>query len=311
MFEPKFNFLKNSKLYYIISGAIVAITILVTVIFGVKVDIEFKGGSIATYSYVGEVKVSDVEKIVKDATGFNPSVRLSQNSVTDKQNIVISIAEEIDNETQIKMTDALEKQLKDNKINLVESSSVNAMNGRNFFVKCLIAVVFASILLILYIAVRFRNIGGWSAGITAIIALVHDLIVTYAVYAIFQIEIGGNFMAVMLTILGYSINDTIIVFDRVRENQDIYGKKLSVAQNVNMSLNQSVQRAINTTATTLIALAVVVVVTFAFNITSMFDFIFPMAVGLISGVYSSMFLAPCIWVSWKQNEKKGTRRKKA
>jgi len=115
-------------------------------------------------------------------------------------------------------------------------------------------------------------------------------------------------MAVILTILGYSINDTIIVFDRIRENQDVYGKKLSVAQNVNMSLNQSMQRAINTTATTLIALAVVVIVTFAFNITSMFDFIFPMAVGLISGVYSSMFLAPSIWVSWKQNEKKGARR---
>lgn len=308
MFEPKFNFLKYSKLYYIISAAIVAITILTTIFFGIKVDIEFKGGSIATYSYEGEVEVSKVESIVKKATGFNPNVRLSENSVTDKKNIVVSIAEEIENDAQIKMTDALEKELKDNKIKLVESSSVNAMNGKNFFIKCLIAVAFAAVLLILYIAVRFRNIGGWSAGITAIIALVHDLIVTYAVYAIFQIEIGGNFMAVMLTILGYSINDTIIVFDRIRENQDIYGKKLPVAQNVNMSLNQSMQRAINTTATTLIALAVVVVVTFAFNITSMFDFIFPMAVGLISGVYSSMFLAPCIWVSWKQNEKKGARR---
>ena len=186
------------------------------------------------------------------------------------------------------------------KAELVESSSVNAMNGKSFFVKCLLAVILAAVLMVIYIAFRFKNIGGWSAGVTAVLALVHDLIVTFAVYAIFRIDIGGNFMAVMLTILGYSINDTIVVFDRIRENKNNFGKKLSVAENVNLSLNQSMQRAINTTLTTLIALTVVIVVSLIYNITSMFDFIFPMAVGLVSGVYSSMFLAPCVWVAWQE-----------
>lgn len=309
----QFDFLKHSKIYYIISAAIVLVTVIATVVMGLNVDIEFKGGSVATYSYKGEVKISDVEALVKKTIGYSAKARISEAIADNSKNVVISIAEEVSSEQQIKMTAALEKEFKDNKFALVESSSVNAMMGRNFFIKCLIAVAFAAVLMALYIAVRFKNIGGWTAGATAVIALVHDLIVCFAVYVIFRIEIGGNFMAVMLTILGYSINDTIVIFDRVRENKDNFGKKLSVADNVALSLNQSTQRAINTTATTLMALAVVVIVCLIYNIDSMFNFVFPMAVGLISGVYSSMFLAPCIWVKWEEKlaSKKGPRRKRA
>lgn len=296
----EFNFLKYSKIYYIVSLAIVLVAILVTAIFGLRIDIEFKGGSVATYSYEGEINTKDVESLVKKEIGYSANIRISENNVTGKKNVVVSIAEEVSAEEQIKLTNAIEKTFKNNKAQLVESSSVNPMNGRSFFIKCLIAVIIAAILMVIYIAFRFKNIGGWSAGATAVMALVHDLIVTFAVFAIFRIEIGGNFMAVMLTILGYSINDTIVVFDRVRENKVNFGKKLSVAENVNLSLNQSMQRAINTTATTLIALAVVIIVSLIYNIESMFDFIFPMAVGLVSGVYSSMFLSPCVWVAWQE-----------
>ena len=308
----QFDFLKHSKIYYIISAAIVLVTIVVTVVMGLNVDIEFKGGSVATYSFEGEIKTSDVEALVKKTIGFSAKARISEAIADNSKNVVVSIAEEVSSDQQIKMTSALEKEFKDNKLALVESSSVNAMMGRNFFVKCLIAVAFAALLMGVYIAFRFKNIGGWTAGATAVIALVHDLIVCFAVYAIFRIEIGGNFMAVMLTILGYSINDTIVVFDRVRENKNNFGKKLSVADNVTLSLNQSTQRAINTTATTLMALTVVVIVCLIYNIDSMFNFVFPMAVGLISGVYSSMFLAPCIWVKWEEKlaSKNGPRKKR-
>lgn len=309
--NKEINFLKNAKLYYIISAAIIVVTILVTAIWGLKVDIEFKGGSIATYSFEGDISLHDVEATVKSATGYTADARVSENAVTGSKNVIVSIAEEISSEQQSKMTDELTKKFEKNKMELVESSSVDAMNGRSFFAKCLIAVIFATALMMLYIAVRFRKIGGWAAGMTAVIALVHDLIVCYAVYAIFRIEIGGNFMAVMLTILGYSINDTIVVFDRVRENKDMLGKKISVADNMNLSLNQSLQRAINTTLTTLIALTVVIIVSLAYNITSMFDFIFPMAVGLISGVYSSLLLAPNIWVAMQQKAAKKPRKKKS
>lgn len=306
----EFNFLNYRKFVYIISSAIVLIAILVTAIFGLNVDIEFKGGSIATYSYEGNLDLDDVKTSVKKATGFNAKLRISENNVTGKDNVIISIAEEISSEQQSKMTEILEKEFKDNKVSLVESSSVNPMNGKSFFVKCLLAVLLAAAIMVLYIAVRFREIGGWSAGVTAVIALVFDLIVTYSVYAIFRIEIGGNFMAVMLTILGYSINNTIVVFDRIRENKENYGKKLAVAENVNLSLNQSLQRAINTTLTTLIALAVVIIVCLIYGINSMFDFIFPMAVGLVSGVFSSLFLSPSIWVTWQEKIANKPRKKR-
>ncbi len=298
------DFVKNRKIYYIVSAVLFAITIAVTAIFGVEVNIEFKGGSIATYSYKDEIKISDVQQFVKVTTGHDCAVRLSENNVTDQKNVVISISEELSSEEQTKMTTALEKEYKENGLELVESSSVDAMNGKSFFVKCLIAAVVALALIIVYIAFRFRKIGGWTAGITAVIALVHDLVIAYAVYAIFRIEIGGNFMAVMLTILGYSVNDTIVVFDRIRENNTMYGKKLSIIDNVNLSLNQSLGRTINTTFMTLVALAVIVVVSLIFGITSMFDFVFPMSVGLVSGVYSSICLSPNIWASWKLRKKK-------
>lgn len=310
MANKTFDFLKNRKLVFIIASAIVAIAILVTAIFGLNIDIEFKGGSIATYSYEGSIDLDDIAASVKKATGFNAKLRISENNVTDKDNVIVSIAEELSSEQQSKMTETLEKEFKDNKISLVESSSVNPMNGNSFFVKCLLAVLLAAALIVLYVAVRFRNIGGWSAGVTAVIALVFDLIVTYSVYAIFRIEIGGNFMAVMLTILGYSINNTIVVFDRIRENKENYGKKLSVVDNVNMSLNQSLQRAINTTLTTLMALAVVIVVCMIYGINSMFDFLFPMAVGLISGVFSSLLISPALWVTWQESLAKKPRKRR-
>lgn len=309
----QFDFLKHSKIYYVISAAIVLVTVIATVVVGLNVDIQFKGGSVLTYSFEGEIKTSDVEALVKKTIGFSAKARISEAIADSSKNVVVSIADEISAEQQIKLSDALEKEYKDNKLALAQSSSVDAMMGRNFFIKCLIAVAFAAVLMGVYIAFRFKNIGGWTAGATAVIALVHDLIVCFAVYVIFRIEIGGNFMAVMLTILGYSINDTIVVFDRIRENKDNFGKKLSVADNVTLSLNQSTQRAINTTATTLMALAVIVIVCLIYNIDSMFNFVFPMAVGLISGVYSSMFLAPCIWVKWEEKlqSKKGPRKKRA
>ena len=188
----EFNFLKYSKVYYIVSAAIVLVAILVTAIFGLKIDIEFKGGSVATYSYESDLAIKSVEDLVKKEIGYSASVRISENNVTGKKNVIISISDEISSEEQTKLTAAMEKNFK---AELVESSSVNAMNGKSFFVKCLLAVILAAVLMVIYIAFRFKNIGGWSAGVTAVLALVHDLIVTFAVYAIFRIDIGGNFMA--------------------------------------------------------------------------------------------------------------------
>ena len=134
----------------------------------------------------------------------------------------------------------------------------------------------------------------------AVIALVHDIIAVVAVFVFFRLSVDANFMAVVLTILGYSINDTIVIYDRIRENRRIYGQKLPVGELVNKSINQSMKRAIVTTVTTVMALVVIAVVTLIFNVTSIVTFVFPLIIGLLSGTYSSVCLVPCMWVMWQE-----------
>ena len=177
----------------------------------------------------------------------------------------------------------------------------------DFLVKCLVAVFAAFILMIVYIAIRFRRIGGWSAGVTGVIALLHDVLMVFAVFVIFRLPVDDNFMAVVLFILGYSINDTIVIFDRIRENERLYGRSKDVVELVNLSINQTLRRTMNTTLSTLIAMGCVCVFAVVFGVSSIISFAFPMVVGLISGFYSSVCLSGTIWAWWRSRDGKGRK----
>jgi len=183
--------------------------------------------------------------------------------------------------------------------------------GKEFFAKSIVAVVAASLLILVYIAVRFKKIGGWPAGSMAVVALVHDLIVVYGVFVVMRIPLNGNFIAALLTILGYSINDTVVIYDRVRENRQLYGNSMDFATLVNNSINQSLRRSINTTISTLLALGTVCVVSVVFGLDSIFTFAFPLIIGMISGVYSTICIAGPLWVEWELHKKAKPRKKKA
>ena len=176
--------------------------------------------------------------------------------------------------------------------------------GGEFFSKSIVAVVAASILILVYIAVRFKNIGGWPAGCMAIVALIHDLTVVYGVFVLMRVPLNGNFIASLLTILGYSINDTVVIYDRVRENRRLYGNTMDFATLVNTSINQSLMRSIKTTVTTLLALGTVCVVSLVYGLDSIFTFAFPLIIGMISGVYSTVCIAGPLWVEWELHKKK-------
>lgn len=165
--------------------------------------------------------------------------------------------------------------------------------------------------MIIYIAIRFKRISGWSAGVTAVIALLHDVAMVYATFVIFRMPLDDNFIAVALTILGYSINDTIVVYDRVRENKRIYGKSLNTAELMNKSLNQSLSRSIHTSVTTIMAMTIVLIISIIFGIESIFTFAFPMIIGMISGVYSTLCISSSLWVDWQNHKEKRTGHKKA
>jgi preprotein translocase subunit SecF len=188
---------------------------------------------------------------------------------------------------------------------MLDSNDVSPSSGKEFFSKCIVAVVFAAILLIIYIALRFKKVSGWSAGIFTIVALLHDIIITYGAFVLCGFEINANFMAVLLTIFGYSINNTIVVYDRIRENQALLPKKSTIAELVNASASQTLRRSIRTSITTLVTMIVISVVAGVCHVDDIMSFSVPMVFGLLAGTFSSQCIAPTLWVWW--NQKRGIK----
>ncbi|MEG2429592.1 MAG: protein translocase subunit SecF, partial [Oscillospiraceae bacterium] len=263
-----FDFIGKKKIFFTISICIITFVTAFAIIAGVKVDIQFKGGTIINYSYSGDVKAQDVEKIAKDATGSDVKVDMKK-GINGKDNFDITFvgSKGLDSDKKIALSDAMTEKYGD-KVKNLSSSSVNPVIGKEFFQKSMVAIIFGSILLIVYIAIRFKKISGWSAGVMAVLALAHDVIVIFGVFVVCRIPIDYNFIAVILTIIGYSINDTIVIYDRIRENKQIMPKSTPLSGLVNASINQTLSRTINTTVSTMISMVVVTIVTLATGVTS-------------------------------------------
>lgn len=304
------NVCKNPKVFYLASTALAAVAIIVTLITGLNVAIEFKGGTLISYSYEGSIDTSAVASAVKETIGESCTIKLGENMSDGTKTVNLSFASKsgISNEEQIALKDALTEKFADNKLESYSTSDVSASNGKEFFFKCLVAVIFAALIMIIYIGFRFKKIGGWSAGCMAVIALVHDMIMVFACFVFCGFSIDANFMAVLLTILGYSINATIIIYDRVRENKRLLGGNTPVAELVNLSVTQTLSRSINTTFTTILAMAVVCIVCLIAGVSSILSFAFPLIIGMLTGVYSSNCIAPTLWVLW-QNRKSAKAKK--
>ena len=281
-----------------------------TFIFGVDLDIQFKGGTIITYVYDGDL---DCDSFVNDAKEILGGAGVKYTTGVDfssgKSNIQLSLTSTsgLSSDKQFELTNALTEKYAANNIDLIESSDVSPSSGREFFLKCIVAVILSSIVLIIYIAIRFKKIGGWLAGICAIIALLHDCIIVYGTFIVCGMPINANFMAVVLTILGYSINNTIVIYDRIRENAKLYGKKKTREENVNLSINQSLTRSINTSLTTVVAMLAVTIVAAVYGVTSIISFSLPVMVGMIAGTYSSVCLVSVLWSFFedKKDARKG------
>ena len=196
------------------------------------------------------------------------------------------------------------KKYAENGLDLISSSDVKPTAGKEFFVKCMVAIGLAFLVTVIYIAFRFKAVSGWSAGVFAIIGLIHDVIIVFGAFVLFGFEINANFMAVVLTILGYSINDTIVVYDRIRENKKLAGKRGDIVEIVNRSLNECIRRTINTTITTVTAMICVSIVGSVYGITSILSFSTPLIFGMISGVYSTMFVVCPLWILWQTRGRK-------
>ena len=265
-----------------------------------------------TLSYQGDADLNAVQSEVESSLSMSDTTVQSGTDVSGNQTMTITLPDSQTLTTQ-QLDDLLadlNSQFPDNAFEQTSVSNVDATIGNSFFVKSLVAVAAACVLILIYIAFRFRKIGGWPAGCMAIVALLHDMFVVFAVFVVFRIPLNGNFIAAMLTILGYSINDTVVIYDRVRENSALYGKRMPLVDLVNLSINQSFARSLMTSVTTCVALAIICVVAVVFQIESIFTFAMPLMFGMVSGVYSTVCIASQLWLDW-QNHKKALPRKKA
>ena len=298
------NFFAHRKYYFTISIMLIVVMFACALVFGVNLDIQFKGGALLTYSYTGDLDAPAFQKAAEKVLGQSVSMQESTDIATGKRNIVLSLptSEGIDAERQAALAAALNEQFSGNEIETASISVVNPTIGGEFLAKCLVAIGFAALLMVFYVSFRFRRIGGWSAGVTAVIALVHDILMVFAVFVIGRISLNANFIAVCLTILGYSLNDTIVIYDRIRENRRIYGTSMPVEDLVNLSLNQSMTRSLLTSVTTASAMVVVSLVALLYNVNTILSFSFPMIIGMVSGFYSSVCIAPALWTMWQKKK---------
>ena len=303
---PHINFIGNRKKFYTFSCALIAIVLVFCAVFGVKMDVEFKGGSMVTLSYEGDVDLPSLKSEIGSQLGQNDLTLQTGSDISGNQTLTVTLpgSQTLTTEQLDDILTAINEAHPENNFEQNEVSNVNATIGKEFLFKSLVALVAACVLILAYVAFRFRKIGGLKAGSTAIVALLHDMFVVFGVFVILRIPLNGNFIAAVLTILGYSINDTVVIYDRIRENSALYSKKqMGLAELVNLSVNQSFSRSLMTSITTCLALGVVCVVSVIYRLDSIYTFAFPLLFGMVSGVYSTICIATPLWVDWKSKKK--------
>lgn len=297
------NTKKAFKICAIVYAILIVVGIIVTIVAGPKLDINFSGGTQIAYSYTGDVAEADFKDTV--ATVLDKEFTVSQNTslAGDTKSYVITLAgkDSVSAEIQENITTALTEKFTENDITLYNSNSVSPTIAGSFFLKSIVAIIITAVLVVLYVGIRFKKIGGVSAALTALCALVLDLVVAFFICVIFRLQIDMNFMAVVLTILGYSLNDTIVIYDRVRENKKLH-PEFSVSENMDISVSSILIRNIVTTVTTVCAVLTIVVVSEVCGLTTLRSFAIPMAFGLVSGCFSSLFIAGPLWVMYKERK---------
>lgn len=265
-----FNIIKHRKIYYIFSGILIILSAVSLVIYGLNFGIEFKGGSLMEIT--GEIK--------------NLPDDLNINVQKTEKGAILRFPE-VDEQTHQRILEGIEGEE-------VHFEAIGSVIGQELKIKTLWAIGTVLVAIILYIAWSFRRLNkSWQYGLLAVVALGHDVLIALGVFSFLKIEIGLAFVAALLTILGYSVNDTIVVFDRTREN--LSRSSISFSETINQSVNQTLTRSINTSLTTLLVLLAI----YFLGGETIKYFVLALIIGVIVGTYSSIFIASSLLVDWR------------
>ena len=293
-----FDVVKYKKITFGISLLIIIAGIIGMFTIKLNWDIDFTGGTAMVLELGQAFNDSDIDAIVKEAVPGIGSVVVQKVGTVGTQVSIKTrelIQDEIIDEKNAILDKIVEKYGVDKATAVLSADNFSATAGKELQGTAWKATLLAALGMLIYVTFRFE----FKFGLASVIALTHDLLIMLAVYCLFRIPINITFIAAILTILGYSINATIVIFDRIRENLK-GAKKADYAKIGNTSVWQSMGRAVNTSFTTLITITVLCIV----GVPSVREFAFPIIVGILAGTYSSVFIATPLWVTMQKNEKK-------
>ncbi len=283
---PRFSIVKNYKIFFSITIIFLIIGFGSMIFKGFNLGIDFTGGSIMDLKFQKAVTVAEVRDVLKEHKLGNAIIQLeSADGATSSEGVLIRTGVINDEQRRVVMDD-MESKLGKFDINRVEN--VGATVGDELIQQAVMAIVLSWFLMIAYISMRFE----FKFAIAAIIALIIDVSVTLSYFSLFHMELDSSFVAALLTVVGYSVNGTIVIFDRIRENLKIHRRSESMAEMIDNSIWQTMGRSIYTVGTSLFA----VIAIFLWGGETIHNFAFAMLVGFSSGAYTSTLLAGPLWL---------------
>lgn len=282
-----FKIIEKTKIWFTISIIITIVGIGFLATKGLNYGIDFKGGTLITLNINQKFDKADVNEIIDKYAKEKYSTKVAD----EGKEIQIIVQEGVLDEEKINdLIDEIKEKYSLEDSALIGKENIGATVGNELKKKALLALGVSSLAMLIYITARFE----FSYAAAAIIALLHDVFITVSFYSVLGIQVNTPFIAAILTIVGYSINDTIVIFDRIRENVK-RNRRMSSAEVANMSITETMTRSINTSLTTLITIVAVYVM-----VPSIREFSLPLIVGIACGAYSSIFIASPLWVMFKK-----------
>lgn len=299
----KMMFLSKTKYFLILSCLIILAGFGVGLASGgLNLGIDFTGGSILTVTVGQTYEQPVIENALRD-NGIDPATTQIVSAEDGTQAIIRMQAVSVDTDIA---------QLRDDIVTSIQATypnatatdmeSVGGVSSKEIVMNAFLSVVIASVLMLIYIWIRFALF----SGIAGVVALIHDVLIMTAFMSITRVQINSSYIAACLTIVGYSINDTIVVFDRIRENNRVIASRgLTRSEIADVSIRETMPRTINTSLTTLITILAV----YVFGVASIKEFALPIIIGLISGTYSSIFIASPLWIRLEDWHDRRTHKK--
>ena len=294
----RFDIIGKRKIWYAISSLLIIASLFFMVTRGFNMGIDFTGGTIMDLRFEKAVNINDVRAVLNEYNLSNSTIQLSgeSSSSTESENVMIrtvDLEEQERKEVMAGLTDKL------GAYQVLREEKVGATMGTELIMNAIYATIISWLLIIAYVSYRFE----FKFGISAVLGLAHNVIIVLGAFALTQRQIDSSFVAALLTIIGYSINDTIVIFDRIRENLKLHFRKNGdIVELVNTSIYQTMTRSIYTVSTVLFA-------TFAlyfFGGDTTKDFAFALLIGFFCGAYTSIFIASPLWVTFRRYSDKKT-----